>query len=460
MLFISLIVLLLLYIYGISKFKSYTKTLTTNISRATFKHSVLVIIIYGLFAVGVVFIFGSFLTNQVIKYYLINYSHIKFTSNIVYDSVKESLAMFPKILAQHHNHLPANQISFYIRNDALLMLYHKYNHLRFISNLLVGAVGLIVGIIVIEKLLTKLKIKLNSQKRFERIVKKILLCCASITILATLAIVTSLLWETIGFFQQVPLFNFLFGTQWAPQNIGVDPKYNFGIIPLLTGTFLIAIIALIVALIIGLPSAIYMSEFMPKGVKAIVKPVLEILSGIPTIVYGFFAALVLAPYLVKVLNKFHLTATNESAIVAGLVIGIMIVPFISSTTDDILNSIPKSTREGGYALGSMSYEVVLKILMPIAMPGILSSTLLAFSRAIGETMIVVMASGLVAKLTFNPLEPVTTITTQIVTIAQGDQDFSGIKTLSLFALGLTLFCVTLLLNLFSFWVIKMCHKKY
>jgi len=368
--------------------------------------------------------------------------------------------MLPEILTVHPNLEGVNKISFYIENKDLLALYNKYSVLTLINKLALGAIALILGIILLNCLFSKLSKKLNAQARFENIIKKSLLICSFITIAATLAIVASLFWETVLFFEQVPLFSFLFGTNWMPQNTAMDAAHSFGILPLLAGTFLIAIIACIVALVIALPAAIYMSEYMPKNVKTFVKPILEILSGIPTIVYGFFAALVLGPNLVKFMSYFHISTSNESAIVAGLIIGIMIVPFISSATDDIISSIPKSTREGGYALGSMSYEVVLKILLPISIPGILASFLLAFSRAIGETMIVVMASGLVANLTFNPFASVTTITTQIVTIAQGDQDFGSVKTLSLFALGLTLFCITLLLNLFSFWVIKRFQRKW
>lgn len=460
MIFIIFISLTVVYFYASKNINLLGKNSVVPFKRTDFKYTVLLIMFNVIAALFISLFVGKFITDQFIKYYIINFSHLDTYSSLAYESVKESLKSLPRILEQSPNLSDYEQVSFYLTNVKLLELYKNYKFIYLVSNICIGILIIITSIILINKIYSRLIRKLNSQYRFENIIKKFLFISCLITIFATLAIIVSLLWETILFFEKVPLLNFLFGTKWSPQNSSIDVAHSFGILPLLTGTFLIAIIACVVALIIGIPAAIYMSEFMPVSIKNFVKPVLEILSGIPTIVYGFFASLVLGPNLVHLFDFFNIGISNEAAIISGIIIGIMIVPFISSASDDIISSIPKSTREAGYALGSMQYEVVCKILLPISMPGILSSFLLAFSRAIGETMIVVMASGLVANFTINPFKSVTTITTQIVTIAQGDQDFLSIQTLSLFALGFTLFCVTLLLNLFSFWVIKKFQRKW
>lgn len=460
MIFVIFITLIIIYFYASKKIRLLCKSSITPLKNTDFKYTTLLIIVNILVALFISLFIGNFITDQFIKYYIINFSNLHSYSNLPYEAIKESLRTLPVILDQHPNLNTYEQVSFYLKNSKLLELYKNYKMICLISNISMGIISVITSIIIINKIYSRLIKKLNAQYRFENIIKKFLFVSCFITIIATLAIIASLLWETILFFEKVPLLNFLFGTKWAPQNSSINISDSFGILPLLGGTFLIAIIACIVSLIIGIPAAIYMSEFMPMSIKNFVKPMLEILSGIPTIVYGFFASLILGPNLVHMFSFFNVGISNEAAIISGIVIGVMIIPFISSSTDDIISAIPKSTREAGYALGSMQYEVVCKILLPISMPGILSSFLLAFSRAIGETMIVVMASGLVANLTFNPFASVTTITTQIVTIAQGDQDFLSIQTLSLFALGFTLFCVTLLLNLFSFWVIKKFQRKW
>jgi phosphate transport system permease protein len=234
----------------------------------------------------------------------------------------------------------------------------------------------------------------------------------------------------------------------------------FGAIPLLTGTLLISMVAMIVAVPIGLLSAIYLSEYAGPRFRSIAKPLLEILAGIPTVVYGFFAALVVAPFIRDLGTSIGLDVSSESALAAGLVMGIMIIPFVCSLSDDFINAVPQSLRDGAYALGATQSETIRQVIMPAALPGVVGGILLAVSRAIGETMIVVMAAGLSANLTFNPLAAVTTVTTQIVTLLVGDQEFDSPKTLAAFALGLVLFLLTLALNILALRIVRKYREQY
>ena len=234
----------------------------------------------------------------------------------------------------------------------------------------------------------------------------------------------------------------------------------FGVIPLFTGTLLISAIALLVAVPVGLLSAIYLSEYASKRMRSTVKPVLEMLAGIPTVVYGFFAALTVAPFIRDLAQTVGLEASSQSALAAGLVMGIMIVPFVSSLSDDVINAVPQTMRDGSLALGATQSETMKKVIFPAALPGIIGGILLAASRAIGETMIVVMAAGLAANLTANPLESVTTVTVQIATLLVGDQEFDSAKTLSAFALGMLLFIVTLLLNVVALKIVRKYREQY
>ncbi len=298
----------------------------------------------------------------------------------------------------------------------------------------------------------------------ERAGRAVPIIASRIAILTTLAIVLSLLFETIRFFGKVPITEFLFGLKWSPQTAlradQVGSSGAFGAIPVFAGTFLITAIAMLVAVPIGLMSAIYMSEYASRGFRAIVKPVLEILAGIPTVVYGFFAALTVAPFFRGLGEAVGLGVASESALAAGVVMGIMIVPFVSSLSDDVINAVPQTLRDGSYALGATHSETIRQVVVPAALPGIVGSVLLAVSRAIGETMIVVMAAGLAANLTANPLQAVTTVTVQIVTLLTGDQEFDSAKTLAAFALGLTLFVVTLGLNIIALTVVRKYREKY
>ena len=287
---------------------------------------------------------------------------------------------------------------------------------------------------------------------------------SAIAVFVTIGIFASLLFETFRSFQKVPFFDFLFGLNWSPQTAlradQVGASGAFGVAPLILGTLLISFIAMVVATPLGLFSAIYLSEYATSKERAFFKPLLEVLAGIPTVVYGFFAALTVAPFLRSSGSIFGLDVASESALAAGLVMGIMIIPFISSLSDDVINAVPQSLRDAGYGLGSTKNETVIKIVLPAALPGIVASIILAVSRAVGETMIVVMAAGLAANLTANPLEAVTTVTSQIVTILVGDQEFESAKTLSAFALALTLIIITLAMNFYALHVVKKYREQY
>lgn len=306
--------------------------------------------------------------------------------------------------------------------------------------------------------------KLRARNKVERLVKWLLIACSLLAIFTTVGIVLSVLFEAVRFFKIIPVQEFLFGLEWSPQMAiradQVGGSGAFGAIPVFVGTALISFIAMVVAVPIGLMAAIFMSEYASRRFRAVAKPLMEILAGIPTVVYGFFAALTVAPFIRDMGGSVGLSVSSESALAAGLVMGIMIIPFVSSLSDDVINAVPQSLRDGALALGSTPSETVKKVVLPAALPGIVGSVLLAMSRAIGETMIVVMAAGLSANLTLNPFETVTTVTVQIVTLLIGDQEFDSPKTLAAFALGLVLFVVTLCLNIFALHVVRKYREQY
>ncbi len=318
------------------------------------------------------------------------------------------------------------------------------------------------------------KIQNNNKARddVEIILKVLLFTSSLVAILTTVGIIVSLLFESLKFFSTINIFEFIFGTSWSPQRAFVrdasaitpeellELQDAFGSVPLFAGTAFIALIAMCVAVPIGLFSGIYLAEYASTKVRKYSKPIIEILAGIPTVVYGFFAALTVGPFFRTLGESLGLTVSSESALAAGLIMGIMIIPYISSLSDDVINSVPQSLREGSYAIGATKSETIKKVVIPAALPGIIGSILLAVSRAIGETMIVVMAAGLAANLTINPLESTTTITTQIVMILVGDQEFDSPKTQAAFALGLTLFIATLILNYIALRVVKKYREKY
>ena len=306
--------------------------------------------------------------------------------------------------------------------------------------------------------------KMRARNRVEWIVMGLLILSSSIAIFTTIGIVLSVLFEAVRFFRAVPFADFLFGLDWSPQTAiredQVGSSGAFGAVPLFAGTMLISFIAMTVAVPIGLMAAIYLSEYAGPRLRSAAKPVLEVLAGIPTVVYGFFAALTVAPFIRHIGESVGLDVSSESALAAGLVMGIMIIPFVSSLSDDVINAVPQAMRDASYALGATQSETVKQVIIPAALPGIVGGILLAVSRAIGETMIVVMAAGLAANLTANPLESVTTVTVQIVTLLVGDQEFDSPKTLAAFALGLLLFVVTLILNVVALHVVRKYREQY
>lgn len=305
-------------------------------------------------------------------------------------------------------------------------------------------------------MLSSLQSEKKRRELNEKLIKSALILAAAISILTTFGILFSILFEAIEFFQLRSFWYFLTGTTWSP---GVANS-QFGALPIFAGTFVITIIALLVAIPIGLGSAIYMSEYASSKLRDYLKPILEVLAGIPTVVYGFFAAITVAPLVVKVAAFFGLEATFNSALASGIVMGIMIIPLISSLSDDVIRAVPDSQRKAAFALGMTHGETIKNIVIPSAMPGIISASLLALSRALGETMIVVMAAGLRPNLSWNPLEDMTTVTVTIVNSLVGDFEFNSPETLSAFALGLMLFIVTLILNMISLSMIRKFKEKY
>jgi phosphate transport system permease protein len=339
------------------------------------------------------------------------------------------------------------------------------NRIRFYFALGVGLLSLAAASGALLRTRWQVSPAFRARNRVEQLIKAMLLMSSAIAILTTVGIVASLLFESLRFFADVSVFDFLFGTQWSPQiairEDQVGQSGAFGAVPLFAGTMMITVIAMLVAVPIGLFAAVYLSEYAGPRFRATAKPVLEILAGIPTVVYGFFALLTVGPAIRSLFTSLGFeSVVTQSALSAGLVMGIMIIPFISSLSDDVINAVPQSLRDGSYAMGATRSETVKQVILPAALPGIVGAVLLAVSRAIGETMIVVMAAGQGANLTANPLESVTTITVQIVMLLTGDQEFDSPKTLSAFALGLVLFAVTLVMNIIALRVVQKYREKY
>ncbi|ARB47629.1 phosphate ABC transporter permease subunit PstC [Alloalcanivorax xenomutans] len=349
-------------------------------------------------------------------------------------------------------------------DPAIAAAAERLNGLRTTSAMALTVVVIAVGLIGAAWGWVKIAPQLRARQQVESILRVIFMLCATVAILTTVGILMSVLFESIRFFQKVSPAEFLFGLQWSPQTAlrtdQVASSGAFGAIPLFVGTLLISSIALLVAVPIGLMSAIYLAEYAPSRVRSVAKPMLEILAGVPTVVYGFFAALTVAPFIRGVGETLGLDVASESALAAGLVMGVMIIPFVSSLSDDVITAVPQVMRDGSLGLGATRSETIRKVVFPAALPGIMGGILLAASRAIGETMIVVMAAGLAANLTANPLEAVTTVTVQIVTLLTGDQEFDSAKTLAAFALGLMLFLTTLCLNILALHIVKKYREQY
>jgi phosphate transport system permease protein len=349
-------------------------------------------------------------------------------------------------------------------DPALQAAADRYLRLQRIGQAAVGVIMLTLALVGTSVVYRRIQPGMRARNHVEFIVRMFLILCSTIAIFTTVGIVLSVLFESIQFFHKVPVTDFLFGLHWSPQIALRDDQVggsgSFGAIPVLAGTFMISGIAMLVAAPVGLMSAIYLSEYAGPRFRAVAKPLMEILAGIPTVVYGFFAALVVAPFIRNTVGATGLDVSSESALAAGLVMGIMIIPFVSSLSDDVLNAVPQAMRDGSYGLGATKNETIRQVIIPAALPGIVGGLLLAVSRAIGETMIVVMAAGLSANLTANPLQTMTTVTVQIVTLLVGDQEFDSAKTLAAFALGLVLFIITLILNVIALVVVRKYREQY
>lgn len=349
-------------------------------------------------------------------------------------------------------------------NPDLARAAERYIHLERIGYASLVAVSISIALAGALFALRRISPALRARPRVESTVNVFLVASSTVAIFTTVGIVLSLLFEALRFFHMVDVTDFLFGLTWSPQmatrSDQVGSSGAFGMVPLMAGTMLIGLISMVVALPLGLFSAIYMSEYAHPRLRAVAKPALEILAGIPTVVFGFFAVVTVSPVIRSIGAAFGLNVAAESALAAGFVMGITLIPLISSLSDDVITAVPQSLREGALGLGATRSETIRMVVLPAALPGIVGGVLLAVSRAIGETMIVVMAAGLSAKLTANPLEAVTTVTVQIVTLLVGDTEFDSPKTLAAFALGLMLFGITLGLNAVALHIVQKYREKY
>jgi phosphate transport system permease protein len=324
--------------------------------------------------------------------------------------------------------------------------------------------GLLLAVLGLALGLLRVRPTLRSRNSVERVILVGLGAASTVAVVTTAGIVLSMLFETLQFFQSVPPHEFFFGTVWDPRFSAAGreggSQGQFGLLPLLWGTAYISFVALLVAVPVGLFSAIYMSEYAGQKLRTVVKPALEILAGIPTIVYGFFALVSFGPFVRDLGAALNFDVSATSVLTAGFIMGVMLIPFVSSLSDDIINAVPQSLRDGSYGLGATKSETIRRVVLPAALPGIVGAVLLASSRAIGETMIVVLAAGIAANLTLNVFEPVTTITVKIVSQLTGDLEFNSPQTLVAFALGLTLFVFTLGLNIYALYIVRKYREQY
>jgi phosphate transport system permease protein len=364
--------------------------------------------------------------------------------------------------ANYHGYFTAWMIALVSLPTFFVGLSFRNGTVAYDIGLLVVIIALVLGIIFFVS--RRIDPKFKARTWVERFIQGLLITLSVIAVLTTLGIILSLLFESLRFFSKVPFLEFLFGLQWSPQTAlradQAGQSGSFGAVPIFAGTFLIMLVAMVIAGPIGLMIAIYTSEYASKKTRKIVKPAIEILAGIPTVVYGFFALLTVGPTIRSFAESLGFSVPTQSALAAGVVMGVMIIPLISSLSDDVINAVPQTMRDGSYALGATKSETMKQVVFAGALPGIIGAFLLAISRAIGETMIVVMAAGRAANLTGNPFEAVTTVTVQIVALLTGDQEFDSPKTLAAFALGLVLFIITLVLNMIALSVVRRYRERY
>ncbi len=416
----------------------------------------------GIPALTILFLW-SVIESSVIDYFLISS-----LSEAVNDFSADQLSLYLndiRMISEDVSRLYLNDNTFIdAEQKAKVEVAVQLVNLQSTTNWIRNVSILLISLASVSYVLSQFTPEYQSRIKMEKIVGGILWVCSGIALLTTIGIILSVLFESIQFFSAVPPWEFIWGTEWSPQvamrTDQVGGSGAFGAIPLFVGTLLITVIAMVLAVPVGLMIAIYLSQYASQRLRSIAKPMLEILAGVPTVVYGFFAALTVAPLIRDFGGWLGLSVASESALAAGLVMGIMIIPFVSSLSDDAISAVPDSLKEGSLGLGATPSETIIKVLLPAALPGIIGAILLALSRAIGETMIVVMAAGMAANLTANPLESVTTVTVQIVTLLTGDQEFDSPKTLAAFALGLMLFLTTLLLNIVALKVVRKYREQY
>jgi len=450
------------FLYGRSRIRKITSTQSIKINALPNYYGYYLALWCALPAALIILLFWSIFEPAIIKY-LISQTLIQNDLNYSGDQLN---LLYQKIRSLYEGNFSGTlteEIKIGVKNYENLQTIAQNSKIVLLLSTFIAAIS--YGIFRISK---------NNKARHdvEKILTGLLFVCSLVAILTTMGIIFSLLFESLKFFSAINIFDFLFGMNWSPQRAFVSDasaitaleyenlKGAFGSVPLFAGTAFIALIAMLVAVPIGLFSGIYMAEYASSKVRKYSKPIIEILAGIPTVVYGFFAALTVGPFFRELGEKLNLEVSSESALAAGLVMGVMIIPYVSSLSDDVINAVPQSLRDGSYAIGATKSETIKNVVIPAALPGIVGSVLLAVSRAIGETMIVVMAAGLAANLTINPLESTTTITTQIVMLLIGDQEFDSPKTQSAFALGLTLFFATLILNYIALRFVKKYREKY
>ena len=449
------------FLYGRSRIRKITSTQSIKINALPNYYGYYLALWCALPAL-IILLFWSIFEPAIIKY-LISQTLIQNDLNYSGDQLN---LLYQKIRSLYEGNFSGTlteEIKIGVKNYENLQTIAQNSKIVLLLSTFIAAIS--YGIFRISK---------NNKARHdvEKILTGLLFVCSLVAILTTMGIIFSLLFESLKFFSAINIFDFLFGMNWSPQRAFVSDasaitaleyenlKGAFGSVPLFAGTAFIALIAMLVAVPIGLFSGIYMAEYASSKVRKYSKPIIEILAGIPTVVYGFFAALTVGPFFRELGEKLNLEVSSESALAAGLVMGVMIIPYVSSLSDDVINAVPQSLRDGSYAIGATKSETIKNVVIPAALPGIVGSVLLAVSRAIGETMIVVMAAGLAANLNINPLESTTTITTQIVMLLIGDQEFDSPKTQSAFALGLTLFFATLILNYIALRFVKKYREKY
>ncbi|QYA12983.1 phosphate ABC transporter permease subunit PstC [Rhizobium sp. AB2/73] len=347
---------------------------------------------------------------------------------------------------------------------------NRYNGMRELSRMVMAAAAIVLSLLCAAHGLRAIAPRFRARNRVEQVILGALIVASSIAVLTTVGIVVSMLSEAARFFSMVPASEFFFGAVWDPRftGAGAQTSGTFGLIPLLAGTVYIGFVAMLFAVPIGLFAAIYMAEYASARVRSIAKPMLEVLAGIPTIVYGFFALVTVGPFLRDISAEIDGLMTGnyrsfieaQSVLTAGFVMGVMLIPYVSSLSDDIIMAVPRSLRDGSLGLGATRSETVKRVLLPAALPGIVGALLMTASRAIGETMIVVLAAGVAARMQLDPFEPMTTVTVKIVNQLTGDLEFTSPQTLVAFALGITLFCLTLCLNVYALYIVRRYREQY